>query len=166
MAKNIELKIELNEFSDILRKIENKRIPLKTVLHQRDIYYKTEDALLKLRIFSENGELIFYKRDETAKDRVSNYKILRVNPVEAEEMFREIFEIETEVKKKRSLYIYKNTRIHLDEVNELGKFLELETVVRDSTESGKEEFNEVVAILELDISKQIKSSYRTLMLSK
>jgi predicted adenylyl cyclase CyaB len=68
--------------------------------------------------------------------------------------------------KTRKLYIYKNTRIHLDEVKNLGNFLELETVVKGNMKEGKTEFDEIVELLKLDISKQIKSSYRTLLMNK
>lgn len=166
MAQNIELKVKIEDFSHVLNILKDKKVELKQVLNQRDIYYKHPLGLLKLRIFDNKGELIFYQRDESTKDRVSNYHILNVEPKQAEDYFRHIFEIETEVVKTRKLYIYKNTRIHLDEVNGLGKFLELETVVENNIEEGKNEFDEVVKLLNLDISNQIKSSYRTLMLNK
>jgi len=166
MAQNIELKVEIKDFSDVLNILKGKNVELNKVLNQRDIYYKHPLGLLKLRIYDGKGELIFYQRDEATKDRVSNYHILHVEPKQAEDYFQRIFEIEAEVVKVRKLYIYKNTRIHLDEVNNLGKFLELETVVKDDIEEGKKEFEEVVKLLELDVSSQIKSSYRTLMLNK
>ncbi|MDZ7765027.1 MAG: class IV adenylate cyclase [Melioribacteraceae bacterium] len=166
MSQNIELKIKLETFNDILNILKKYEVQKEAVLKQRDIYYKQKDGLLKLRIYSTNGEVIYYKRDESAKDRVSNYQILNVDPKEAEEFFKYIFETEVEVKKVRFLYLYKNTRIHLDEVEGLGKFLELETVVKGSTEEGIDEFNSVVELLRLDTSKQLKSSYRTILLER
>ncbi len=166
MAQNIELKLKIEDFEPILKIIAEKNIQQIKLIPQRDIYYVHPDGLLKLRIYNDKGELIFYKRDENTKDRVSNYEILNVEPTQAENYFKHIFEIETEVKKKRNLYIYKNTRIHLDEVELLGNFLELETVVKHDMKAGKEEFTEVVEFLKLDLCKQIKSSYRTLLLNK
>ncbi len=166
MAQNIELKIKLNDFADVLNIIKKNEVRKEAVLHQRDIYYKNDLGLLKLRIFDSNGELIFYQRDESAKDRVSNYQILDVEPIEAEQFFNSIYKIEVEVVKKRTLFIYKNTRIHLDEVELLGNFLELETVVNQSTEEGINEFNEVVKLLGLNLNNQIKSSYRTLLMER
>lgn len=166
MSQNIELKIKLETFDNILNILKQHEVRKEAVLRQRDIYYKHNEGLLKLRIYSNNGELIFYKRDETAIERVSNYQILKVNMKEAEGFFKTIFETEVEVKKIRTLYLFNNTRIHLDEVEGLGKFLELETVVNESTEKGIEEFNSVVDLLNLDITNQIKSSYRTILLSQ
>lgn len=166
MARNIELKIKINGFTDILNIMKQEKVELKQVLNQRDIYYIHPQGLLKLRIFDGKGELIFYQRVESTTDRISNYHILNVEPNQAEEFFSRIFEIETEVVKTRKLFIYKNTRIHLDEVKNLGEFLELETVVKDNMQESKKEFDEVVELLKLDVSKQIKSSYRTLLMNK
>ena len=166
MAQNIELKLKIPSFDQLLSKFDENEIEFIEVIPQRDIYYVNPNGLLKLRILKDRGELIFYNRDENKKDRVSNYEILDVEPKSAEEFFARIFEIETQVKKKRSLYIYKNTRIHLDEVENLGTYMELETVVNDDIEAGKREFAEVVEILNLDLKEQIKSSYRTLLIQK
>lgn len=166
MAQNIELKLKVENFSSILLLIKENNITFQKMIPQRDIYYKCSSGLLKLRIFDGKGELIYYVRNENTSDRISYYEILNVNPVEAEKFFSYLFEIETEVVKKRNLYIHKNTRIHLDEVEKLGNFIELETVVNEGVEAGKKEFAEVVKLLELDPSDQIKSSYRNLLLNK
>jgi len=166
MAQNIELKIKLEEFSVVTEILHQNNIKLETILRQRDIYYKNKNGLLKLRIYNGSGELIFYQRNEDDKDRVSNYHLLKVDPGYAEDFFSKLFEIEVEVIKERRLYLYKNTRIHLDEVDKLGSFLELETVVNTSLHEGKNEFSEVVQLLNLDLNKQIKTSYRTLLLEK
>lgn len=166
MAQNIELKIKLDNFSGVTEILHQNNIKLETILRQRDIYYKNKNGLLKLRIYNGTGELIFYQRNEDQKDRVSNYHLLKVDPEYAEDFFSKLFEIEVEVVKERRLYLYNNTRIHLDKVDKLGSFLELETVVNKCLHEGKNEFSEVVQFLKLDLSKQIKSSYRTLLLEK
>jgi len=167
MATNLELKIKLNSFGEIIENIKNNKIlHIKTLL-QKDTYYKIHDGLLKLRKQNDNFELIKYKRNEKNGERWSNYFVLNVSGENAENYFDDLFEIETVVEKTRELYIYENTRIHLDEVKSLGKFLELETVVdKLSKEESIKEFNEVVKILHLNISDQIRKSYRDLLLKK
>lgn len=166
MAQNIELKIKIDDFSAVTEILHQNNIKLETILRQRDIYYKHKDGLLKLRVYNSSGELIFYQRNEHDTDRVSNYHLLKIDPKHAEDFFSKLFEVETEVIKERRLYLYKNTRIHLDVVENLGNYLELETVVNTSLEEGKNEFAEVVKLFKLDLSKQIKSSYRTLLIEK
>ena len=84
---------------------------------------------------------------------------------DAEKYLSDILSIETVVEKKRDLYIYKNTRIHLDTVINLGSFLELETVVVSEDHDVQAEFDEVVKLLHLDFKNQIRCSYRDLILN-
>ena len=103
MAQNIELKIKIEDFTEILEIINKKSIPHIKLIPQRDVYYVHPAGLLKLRIYNNTGELIFYRRDESKKDRVSNYEIMNVQPEQAEKFLKNIFEIEAEVVKKRNL---------------------------------------------------------------
>ena len=72
--------------------------------------------------------------------------------------------METIVKKKRELWLYKNTRIHLDIVKNLGSFLELETLVIKGKKDAQKRFDDIIALLHLDLKKQILASYRDLIL--
>lgn len=164
--KNLELKIKLNSFDEVKRNLESNDIKLKNTLNQKDIYFKSDKGRLKIRIVNGIQELIFYNRNEIAGERFSDYEILNLKSSEAEKFFRKIFEVETIIKKKRELYIYKNTRIHLDQVEGLGIFLELETVVNSTENKARTEFEEVVNKLKLDVSNQILKSYKDLCLEK
>ena len=163
MAVNLELKIPIKNISKFEESLVKIGAELKGVLKQKDIYYKVDNGLLKLRL--ENGEasLIKYSRDEKNKNRWSNYFVLKLEGEEVENYFNDFFQIETVVSKKRKLYIYKDTRIHLDLVEGLGEFLELETVVIEGKEKAKQLFDEIVKLLEINTSNQIKTSYRYLV---
>jgi predicted adenylyl cyclase CyaB len=80
------------------------------------------------------------------------------------EFFDGIFPVETVVEKKRELWLYDNTRIHLDTVKSLGTFLELETLVIKGKKDAQKRFDHMVETLGLDFKGQIRSSYRHLML--
>jgi len=83
-----------------------------------------------------------------------------------EKFFNSIFEMETIVKKKRLLYMYKNTRVHLDTVKDLGNFMEFETLVLESKEDAKTRFSFLINKFSINMNEQIKGSYRDLMLNK
>jgi adenylate cyclase class IV len=127
MPTNLELKIKAESH----RKFRNKLTDIDAdnigVLNQKDVYYKVPDGLLKLRIENGKQSLIFYRRDEKGNNRWSDFDVLKFENDGGEEFFNKIFSIETIVEKRRELFIYDDTRIHLDEVKSLGFFIELET---------------------------------------
>lgn len=166
MARNLELKLKLSSFDDVKKILVENSVEQNALLNQQDTYYKWTKGLLKLRSVNGKYELIKYSRDEVNKERWSDYFILNINSEDAEKFLDDILNVETVVTKKRELFLYKNTRIHLDDVVDLGCFLELETVVQDDLDFAKNEFDEVVALLKLDLTNQIKTSYRNLMMHK
>ena len=166
MALNLELKARVENHEAIKHILKNIGATFEKILDQKDIYYKVEDGLLKLRIENGNYSLIKYNREEEKSDRWSNYYVVKMEGTETELLFSSLFSIETEIIKKRELYMYKDTRIHIDSVENLGKFIELETVVHGEREYAKELFDEMIELLNLDLSDQIRSSYRDLILAQ
>ncbi len=164
MPVNLELKVELNSHNGIKKILAKINAEFVKTLKQKDVYYKTHSGLLKLRI--ENGEqsIIKYLREENGKDRFSNFEVLHFASGDAEKFFKDIYKIETIVEKKRQLYLYNNTRIHLDEVKGLGKFLELETLVLNGKQDAKKRYDRIALLLSLDKYESIRKSYRDLML--
>ena len=165
MPLNLELKVEIKSFEKIRILLKDLNARFIKTLNQKDIYYKIKDGLLKLRI--ENGEqsIIKYLRDEKGNDRFSDYEFLRFESGNAEKFFKSIFKIEAVVQKKRLLYLYDNTRIHIDSVKGLGNFLELETLVLKGKNDAKKRFNYIKNVLELDNLPELKKSYRDLIIS-
>ncbi len=167
MGKNLEIKVKTESHTKFIEKLNAKGITREKVLKQKDIYYEFPNGNLKLRI--ENGSycLIKYSRDEINPERWSNYELLYLSGENPEKYLAGLFNEIAVVEKTRNLYIYKNTRIHLDEVKDLGKFLELETVVENITdEEAKKEFEEVVNFLGLDMNNQLKKSYKDILLEQ
>lgn len=166
MALNLELKARVENHEAIKHILKNIGATFEKILDQKDIYYKVEDGLLKLRIENGNYSLIKYNREEEKSNRWSNYYVVKMEGTETELLFSSLFPIETEVLKKRELYMYKDTRIHIDTVENLGKFIELETVVHGEREYAKELFDEMIELLNLNLCDQIRSSYRDLILAQ
>jgi len=165
MPINLELKIKVESHTKLINVLRRINAEKKGILRQKDVYYKTKNGLLKLRIERNSFTLVKYLRNEKGK-RWSNYELLRLEGQNPEKYLRDIFKIDTIVEKKRILYLYKNTRIHLDEVKGLGKFLELETLIVSTRRDAGIRFKEIIKLLNLDLSKQIRTSYKFLMLGK
>jgi homotetrameric cytidine deaminase len=129
-ARNIELKARDPEPGRTLELALGLGAEDRGVIAQRDTYFATARGRLKLRE-QEPGEdeLIEYLRPDTADARDSAYR--RV-PVADAPALRDALDAAlgtlVVVEKRRRLLIHENVRIHLDEVDGLGTFLELEAV--------------------------------------
>jgi predicted adenylyl cyclase CyaB len=111
-------------------------------MHQQDIFFPCEGARLKLRILGpERGELIRYERSNIADARRSRYSIAcTTNPEVLRDILTKTLGTIGVVTKTRNLYLVGQTRIHIDQVDGLGDFLELEVVLNpdQSDADGKE----------------------------
>ncbi len=167
MAKNLELKLKVKSHEAILKAIKKIGAKRAATLNQTDTYFKIDSGLLKLREFDGKNELIKYLRNEAEGERWSDYQVLNVEGENVKEFFASLFPVETVVKKIRELYLFDNTRIHLDTVDSLGCFIELETLVIKGDEAdAKKRFDKTVELLELPLDEQLKTSYRNLTLEK
>jgi len=101
------------------------------LIEQRDTFFVTPRGRLKLREF-KNGtaELIFYERPDTEEPTPSVYSLVPVSePAALRDALEAALGIRGVVNKRRTLYLAGETRIHIDDVDGLGAFLELEVVL-------------------------------------
>ncbi len=166
MPKNLEIKVTLNSHKQVKQILKKNNIHQKGLLLQKDIYYKVDRGILKLRIENETQTLIFYDRNEQSKKRWSDYYLLDLCNVDANAYLKRFLDILVIVKKEREFYLYKNTRIHLDYVRGLGYFLELETRVVNGLKDAEKKFNYLLDLLDLRSKKEIRASYKDLLMQK
>lgn len=134
-----------------------------TLIEQDDTFFTCPNGRLKLRDqFAAGAELIFYQRADTVEPKESFY--LRV-PVPDPDGMRALLRLAHgecgRVRKRRVLYLVGRTRIHLDAVEGLGEFLELEVVLREgeSTEQGVAEAQDIMARLGISTQQLIQGAY-------
>ena len=101
---------------------------------QDDTFFSCPNGRLKLRAFSSaKGELIYYVRPDQAGPKESFYII---SPTSSPDSLREALSMAYgqagRVRKQRTLFLVGRTRVHLDIVENLGHFLELEVVLEDN----------------------------------
>jgi len=166
--KNIELKIKVDNFKEIEESLKKIGTKYNCELIQKDTYFKTRKNRLKLReINNTDYELIYYKRDNIAVKKMSDYQLILLSKDQYKQTKKKLTNspgVKIIVSKRRALWLYKNTRIHLDKVNRLGDFLELETVLSNiSREQGEREYFELIDILGLNKFQKIKQSYCDLL---
>lgn len=130
--KNIEIKYRLISSEGLKNYfLQIPGIKFHWERQQIDSYYIVPNGRLKLREQAgEKAELIFYMRSDENQPRESYYEIY--NPTNTEllkNILKRACGLDTVVKKQRVLLMYRNVRIHLDSVQNLGDFLELEAVI-------------------------------------
>lgn len=168
--KNVEVKVLINDFRPILEKLKKIKAKYQGELRQTDTYYNCPVGRLKIReINNKFCELIFYQRPNTGEQKISNYEVITVNKrqmANLKKVLEIIFGEKIMVKKQRGLWIYKNTRIHLDRIKNLGNFLELETLVKGDLKKARKEYKEISILLKLEKYKKYKKSYSDIILKK
>lgn len=141
-----------------------------TEILQDDTFFHCGTGRLKLRVFSENqGELIFYQRSNQLGPKESFY--IRSQTAEPDSLRAALSLAYGEtgrVKKRRTLYLAGRTRIHLDQVEDLGAFLELEVVLAEGedTQAGMDVADRLMKQLGVEPSQLIESAYVELLRAK
>ncbi len=178
MARNIEVKVQAHDLQAV--GIQAAAIadngPIQLI--QEDRFFDTPTGRLKLRIQesdqveSDNGtksELIGYHRDDSAEARASNYFICPTEyPEQLTSVLSFVLKPSVVVRKTRQLYLVGRTRIHLDTVDELGQFVEIEVVMRDDQpdSQGQEVLAQLIKQLHLENAPIIDVAYADLLLSQ
>lgn len=135
--KNIEIKARVDNIESARRKAGSLCAGgPAAVLHQVDTYFSVPAGRLKMREFGDGCapcELIYYERSDVPGPRSSDYMIARVSDAKGlKAVLEAALGVTVIVRKTRTLYLHGNTRIHLDEVDGLGTFIEFEYVMPES----------------------------------
>jgi len=140
------------------------------VLHQTDTYFKSPSGRLKLREIADatgqRAELIWYERTDEAKSRKSDYIVTPIaHPAELIASLKASMGLRGQVIKTRHLLLWHNVRIHLDEVKNLGSFVEFEAVITDgeSEETGHQRLVDLCKALFVNQSNYQTKSYAELL---
>jgi predicted adenylyl cyclase CyaB len=131
MATNVEIKARVKDFDGLVRRVEALSDTSGVTLVQEDTFFNTPDGRLKLRVLApDHGELIYYERDDASGPKRSDYFISTTTVPDAlKTVLAAAWGIRGVVRKQRLLYMVGNTRIHLDMVEGLGTFMELEVML-------------------------------------
>lgn len=167
MARNVEIKARINSVESVIPKAADLADEGPIEIVQDDTFFLCRKGRLKLRTFSRNeGELIFYRRADQSGPKESFYVI---SPTTAPDALRECLSLAYgragRVRKNRTLFLAGRTRIHLDRVEDLGDFLELEVVLTDGeqVEAGEAVAMDLMKKLGIQPDQLIEGAYVDLM---
>jgi adenylate cyclase class IV len=138
--RNVELKARDADPAGTLARALAAGAVDRGILVQRDTYFRVAVGRLKLREESPGGAtLIAYARPDHGSERVSDYRLVPVaDPAALRAALAATAGVLAEVVKRRHLLLVGAVRIHLDDVEGLGRFIELEAVAPADSDLGHE----------------------------
>lgn len=166
MPTNVEIKIhfaDLHLAEEIAKAIGAK---YQYTMKQIDTYFIVPKGRLKLReIDDKTTELISYSRDEQSIARRSDFKLFQTTSTKnLKEILTEALDILITVEKRRKLYIWDSTRIHLDEVKDLGTFIEFEVPVKTTLDEANQTMQFLLKEFSVEKHTLVQGSYSDLVL--
>jgi adenylate cyclase class IV len=167
MARNIEIKARIDDPAACVARAAAIADQGPIAIEQDDTFFRCIGGRLKLRAFADGtGELIYYRRANSQGPKESFY--LR-SPTSAPDALRESLTLANgqagRVKKHRQLFLVGRTRIHIDDVEHLGHFLELEVVLADDepVEVGISEAHGLIKRLGIHPHQLVEEAYVDLL---
>jgi predicted adenylyl cyclase CyaB len=167
MARNIEIKARIAGVAALQPRVARLADSGPLIIEQDDTFLTCANGRLKLRVQGDGGaELIFYQRADESGPKESFY--LRV-PVCDPDALRELLQRAQgsagRLRKRRVLFLVGRTRVHLDTVEDLGDFLELEVVLHEgeSAASGEAEAWQIMAQLGVTPQQLVRGAYVDLL---
>lgn len=167
MSRNIEIKARIADAYALYEKTSLLAATGPTDILQEDVFFNCDNGRLKLRLFGDGtGELIFYRRPDQAAPKESFYvRSPTASPGTLCEALILAYGEVGRVRKQRTLFLVGRTRVHLDRVERLGDFLELEVVLRDdeAVDVGVREAHDLMQRLGIGEDQLIEDAYLDLL---
>jgi predicted adenylyl cyclase CyaB len=163
MPANVEIKARVEDLDRLRDYLERTTGTTGELLIQEDVFFKVPLGRLKLRIFdAQRGELIAYRRADQTAPKLSEYAIAPTSqPAALRTVLAEALGVVGVVRKRRWLFKLGATRVHLDRVEGLGDFVELEVALEagQSAADGVHRASELMAALEISDSALVAEAY-------
>ncbi len=165
---NIEIKAKTNNQERIREILKSRNADFKGVDHQIDTYFNVNFGRLKLREGNIENYLIYYDREDKSGPKQSNIILYKTNQQSSlKDILTESLGVLVVIDKKREIYFIDTIKFHLDDIKDLGHFIEIEAIDKYG-DIGKEKLLEqcnfyldLFKILEADL---ISVSYSDLLL--
>ena len=167
MATNIEIKARARVPIELRRRAAEVSASAGELIEQEDVFFHVPHGRLKLRIISaRRGELIAYRRDDRAAAKTSEYVITPTDsPAALRSTLAAALGVRVVVRKQRWLFLVGQTRIHLDDVEGLGAFVELEYVLQpgQDRDRGAAEIARLMQLLDIRDGDLVATAYADLL---
>ena len=168
--ENIEIKARYSNLKKAREILKTTNAFFKGTDYQIDTYFKVNHGRLKLREGNIENFLIYYERENIESPKKSNVLLFKTDQNSSlKEILKKSLEILARVNKKREIYFIDNVKFHLDEVKNLGTFIEIEAMNKDAKFGKKrllEQCKQYMECLKIPKENLVSKSYSDLLLSK
>jgi predicted adenylyl cyclase CyaB len=167
MPTNVEIKARVSDLDRLRSLVEPlSDTPCEEAL-QEDTFFRTTAGRLKLRVTRPGGAcLIYYEREDSLGPKPSRYAVSpTTDPESLRSLLAAALGVRGVVRKHRRLYVVGNTRVHLDSVEGLGTFMELEVMLQSgqSVEEGLGAARDLMTKLGISDGDLAKGAYIDLL---
>lgn len=168
--RNVELKARDQDPEATLAAALRHGAEDQGVLRQKDTYFAAREGRLKLREEDDGATLIAYARADVASARTSTYHLVAVpDPGALAAALDASLGTVVVVEKLRRLLLWEGVRIHLDSVEGLGTWVELEAVGAGGADASdlSDEHRKVAelrAVLHMEDEDVVAQGYAALLL--
>jgi len=169
MAKiNIEIKAKSNNHNEIKNILLSQNAFFKGTDHQIDTYFNVNNGRLKLREGNIENNLIHYNRNNQAGPKMSEFTLYKsTSGTVLKDVLTKSMGVLVVVDKNREIYYIDNVKFHLDTVENLGTFVEIEAEGKDETEKDAllQQCNHYIDLFNIKNEDLISISYSDMLLN-
>ncbi|UCG90287.1 MAG: class IV adenylate cyclase [Candidatus Heimdallarchaeota archaeon] len=133
---NIEFKARCSKTAKIKKILISRNADYKGTDYQVDTYFKVNSGRLKIREGTIENALIYYERKDTKKPKQSKISLFPLNSNSSsslKEILADSLGILVVVAKQREIYFIENVKFHVDSIQNLGTFIEVEAIDNEGT---------------------------------
>lgn len=131
---NVEIKARCSQPDVVEKLLLNENAKFIGSDHQIDTYFDVKNGRLKLREGNIENALIYYNRVNNVGPKRSDIILYPVTEgVTLKALLDTSIGTKVVVDKKRKIFFIENVKFHLDEVQGLGTFVEIEAIDSDGT---------------------------------
>jgi adenylate cyclase, class 2 len=167
---NIEIKARCNDAEAVRNYLVQNNADYRGTDFQTDTYFAVANGRLKLREGNIENNLIYYERSNESGPKSSHFQLVKVEDAAGlKAVLRKSNGIKQVVKKKREIYYIDNVKFHIDEVEGLGNFMEIEAgniLVNKTKEELQEQCNFYMAQFGIKEEDFIAVSYSDMLPEK
>lgn len=167
---NIEIKAKCNDPANIRNILIEKKALFKGTDNQKDTYFKVKNGRLKMREGNIEYSLIHYDREDISGPKRSD--VLFYHPRKEDlikQQLQKAIGTLVIVNKKREIYYIDNVKFHIDEVEKLGSFVEIEAIDKIGNigaEKLYEQCKEYLQLFQIEDEDLITNSYSDMLMKR